>query len=29
MKLHVSSDLKGGVHFSLVDPKLKKLVYSD
>ncbi|CAK82075.1 unnamed protein product (macronuclear) [Paramecium tetraurelia] len=29
LKLHISNDLKGGVHFSLVDPKLKKLVFFD
>ncbi|CAD8147220.1 unnamed protein product [Paramecium pentaurelia] len=29
LKLHISNDLKGGVHFSLVDPKLKKQVFFD
>ncbi|CAD8152077.1 unnamed protein product [Paramecium pentaurelia] len=29
LKLHISNDLKGGVHFSLIDPKLKKLVFFD
>ncbi|CAD8143579.1 unnamed protein product [Paramecium octaurelia] len=29
LKLHISNDLKGGVHFTLVDPKLKKQVFFD